>query len=49
MECKKEANKEKCACPNGDCDNHGICCDCVRAHREAGGLPMCLRDLATKE
>ena len=44
MACEnKEKNEEKCTCPNKNCERHGVCCECVRAHREAGNLPMCMR------
>ncbi len=39
-------NKNPCPCPNTACDNHGVCCNCVARHREAGNLPFCLRELA---
>jgi len=32
MDCTLEANKEKCACPNTDCERRGICCECVQNH-----------------
>jgi hypothetical protein len=43
-----EANREKCACSNKSCERHGLCCACIAAHREAGGLPSCVRHLAKK-
>lgn len=39
----KTKNEEKCPCPYKDCKNHGVCCECVRNHRESGNLPMCFR------
>lgn len=44
MECKAEANKGKCPC-TADCERHGVCCDCLRAHLSRKSLPACLREL----
>ena len=41
MECKKEKNLENCPCTY-NCENKGICCECVAYHRKNGGLPACL-------
>lgn len=41
----QDKNKEHCTCPNEACERHGACCECVRAHREMGNLPMCLREV----
>ena len=41
MECKKEENKIGCTCTATTCSNWGICCDCVRYHRENGEIPGC--------
>lgn len=40
MECKKETNKKSCNCTY-DCPKKGICCECVREHRDNGELPAC--------
>lgn len=40
MECKKEINKSHCTCTY-NCPTKGICCDCVREHRENGEIPGC--------
>lgn len=40
MECKKDQNKESCACTYG-CPRSGNCCECVRYHRSSGGFPAC--------
>jgi hypothetical protein len=45
MECKKTENKKTCTCPSESCDNHGVCCDCIKAHFARKSLPMCMRDL----
>jgi hypothetical protein len=41
MECKKEQNKQECTCTY-DCAVKGMCCDCIRFHRERGEIPGCL-------
>jgi hypothetical protein len=40
-ECPKEQNKERCNCTYEPCGKKGICCECLRYHREAGELPAC--------
>lgn len=40
MDCQKEKNKKECPCTY-DCDIKGICCECVRRHREENELPAC--------
>lgn len=40
MECKKEENTTDCNCTYS-CDKKGMCCECVRYHRERGELPAC--------
>ena len=40
MECKKEINLTQCTC-SYPCSNKGICCECVRYHRERGEIPGC--------
>lgn len=41
MECKRDENKIGCTCTSTTCGNRGICCDCVRHHRENGEIPGC--------
>ncbi len=41
MECKREENKLECTCTYTTCKNRGMCCDCVRHHRENGQIPGC--------
>jgi hypothetical protein len=41
MECRKEINLKDCPCTYPDCENKGICCECVKYHRENGELPGC--------
>ena len=38
-----ETNEENCSCSSLDCDRHGVCCECLRAHSDGDGLPGCLR------
>ena len=38
-----------CPCKNETCERYGKCCACVAFHREAGNLPVCLRDLPAQE
>ena len=40
-----ETNKKGCTCPKKDCSRNGFCCVCVEQHRNAGNLPMCMRNL----
>ena len=45
MECvNRQSNKEKCTCKNTSCKFHGICCECMRAHKSAGTYPHCFDD-----
>ncbi len=41
MDCKKEENLKGCNCSYPGCPRKGVCCDCVRHHRERGELPAC--------
>ncbi|MDP2909502.1 MAG: DUF6485 family protein [bacterium] len=40
MECRKNENLEKCPCTYS-CERKGICCECIRYHKERGELPAC--------
>jgi hypothetical protein len=40
MECKKEVNKNYCNC-SYSCSKKGICCQCIKYHRENRELPAC--------
>ena len=40
MECKKEENLKHCNCTYS-CSKKGVCCECVKYHREHGELPAC--------
>ncbi|MDI6778356.1 MAG: DUF6485 family protein [Patescibacteria group bacterium] len=41
MQCQKEKNLESCPCTYPGCHRKGICCECVKHHREKGALPAC--------
>ncbi|MCX8189882.1 MAG: DUF6485 family protein [Candidatus Diapherotrites archaeon] len=41
MECKKERNLKNCPCSYQGCSRKGICCECLKHHRENGELPAC--------
>lgn len=38
-----ETNEENCSCSSLDCERHGVCCECLRAHLDKDGLSACLR------
>ena len=38
-----ELNEQSCPCTATDCDRHGVCCECIRAHSDGDSLPGCLR------
>ncbi|MFH1990635.1 MAG: DUF6485 family protein [Patescibacteria group bacterium] len=41
MECQKENNLKTCPCTYPGCPRKGICCECIRHHRDNGELPGC--------
>ena len=41
MECQKQKNLKNCACTYPGCPRKGICCECVKYHRENKGVPAC--------
>ena len=41
MECKREENLQECTCSATTCQKRGICCECVRSHRERSEIPGC--------
>lgn len=41
MECRKEENLKDCTCTYKSCPRSGICCLCVKHHREKGEIPGC--------
>lgn len=40
IECAKEANKKTCNCTY-PCTKKGICCECLKYHRQRDELPAC--------
>lgn len=40
MECRKKENLKGCNCTY-PCDKKGVCCICVKYHRERKELPAC--------
>jgi len=44
MACVKD-----CSCSNLECPRRGKCCECVKAHKEKGNLPSCLRENTEKK
>ncbi len=40
MDCSKESNKKHCNC-SYPCDKKGICCECLKYHRQRNELPAC--------
>jgi len=41
MECKSDINLSYCSCTYEPCPRKGICCECVKYHRENGEIPGC--------
>ena len=41
MECQEKRNLEWCNCSYSSCSKKGICCECIKYHRERGELPAC--------
>jgi hypothetical protein len=40
----RERNLAGCNCTYEPCGRKGICCECIRYHRNAGELPACFFD-----
>jgi len=40
MECNKSRNLKMCNC-TFSCDKKGVCCDCLKYHRDRNELPAC--------
>ena len=42
---EKCPNQQDDVCPcTADCERHGRCCECLRAHLSGGSLPACAKD-----
>lgn len=39
--CKKENNLKECNCTYLNCSRKGVCCECVKHHRDNNELPAC--------
>lgn len=37
-----ELNIQMCPCSNEDCDNYGICCECLQSHSSSGSTSACM-------
>jgi hypothetical protein len=44
----RERNLAGCNCTYEPCGRKGICCECIRYHRNAGELPACFFDDAVE-
>jgi hypothetical protein len=42
LECKKNANLDRCSCTYEPCSRKGACCDCIAYHLRARELPACV-------
>ncbi len=40
IDCSKESNQKNCNC-SYPCDKKGICCECLKYHRQRNELPAC--------
>jgi len=40
-ECKLSNNKVICNCTYEPCSRKGICCECIKYHKESDELPAC--------
>jgi len=41
MECQREKNIQNCPCTYSNCSRKGMCCECIKHHRQRGELPAC--------
>lgn len=41
MECKQDANLQRCGCTYTSCGKQGICCECIATHLAGRELPGC--------
>lgn len=41
MACKIQDNLKSCPCTYVGCARKGICCECIKHHREKDQLPAC--------
>lgn len=38
----REMNEEICTCTYPGCPRKGMCCECIKYHKERGEIPGCL-------
>ena len=38
-----ETNDQSCPCTSLECERHGVCCECLRAHLDKDSFVSCLR------
>lgn len=46
-----QTNLANCTCHNKNSCKHklgGLCCDCIRYHKDKGQVPVCLRETVRK-
>jgi hypothetical protein len=48
VECTRDDNKKKCTC-SYPCERKGVCCTCLRYHRNRGELPACFFSSAAEK
>ena len=41
MECKQKENLKDCSCTYPSCPRKGICCECIKYHKDRRELPAC--------
>ena len=41
MECRTKKNQDACNCSYEPCSRKGVCCECLRYHKNMGELPAC--------
>jgi hypothetical protein len=41
MECQKQKKLNACPCTYPGCARKGICCECIKYHRQRNELPAC--------
>lgn len=41
MECRKEENLKACPCTYPGCSRKGLCCECIKYHKDSEELPAC--------
>jgi len=40
--CQQNENLKDCNCTYPGCSRKGICCECIKHHKELGEIPACL-------